>query len=635
VLTFCVAPAFAQLRQFPLDQSPTHGRINQHHGRSKVTIDTLQLPFWDDFSVTTGNYPDTLKWAQGYRVFVGNTLGWNQPTFNVATFDGLDSLGRAYEAQQVLETGFSDMLTSQPIDLSVAGVSVEERPTVFLSFFYQWKGKGEAPDNSDFLQLEFRKKSDSTWTQIAVIATKASFVDSVFYDTIIQVPQEEEYFYEGFQFRFRNFGRKSGPFDTWNLDYIYLDKGRNPDDLIFRDRSVASPLSSPFGEYVSKPYKHFLLDPVVTPITFEISNLDSSPTTAQYDVTGYFSNYVGDDTIETSKSLLKNFPIGDINGDPGRVEAQSRLLNVYGQLGNHTSDPMLFNPDAKGLDMELKVELLSGDTFPPISNLNYEINDTISHTWYLRDYYAYDDGTAEYSAGLIEPGNEIAYQFNITSYPDTLKAIDFYFPAYGVSSNQGITFKVYNDEGGVPGDNNDDDGVDGVLGSYGPRTIQQKLPNQFERLLLIPALLITEPTFYIGWIQPTAGRALIGLDMDTDTGDRIFVNEGSGWYKNEVIHGSMMLRPVFGKGLLEDEVNTGVEDDLQFSIYPNPNGGNFFIDGDFDHLQIYNTTGGVVPFHGERIERKTHVQVDAPRGLYLVRVIKGAKAETHKVIISR
>ena len=56
--------------------------------------DTLNLPFFDDFSKLTV-YPDQSKWIDNY-VFINNTYSNQQKTVGVATFDALDNTGRLY-----------------------------------------------------------------------------------------------------------------------------------------------------------------------------------------------------------------------------------------------------------------------------------------------------------------------------------------------------------------------------------------------------------------------------------------------------------------------------------------------------------------------------------------------------------
>jgi hypothetical protein len=155
-------------------------------------------------------------------------------------------------------------------------------------------------------------------------------------------------------------------------------------------------------------------------------------------------------------------------------------------------------------------------------------------------------------------------------------------------------------------------------------------------MIFIPALLINEPTFYIGWRQPVEGKALVGLDIDNNTGDRIFVNtNGSEWIQNTEVEGSLMIRPVFGKGDLEEEVNVGTEDENVLSVYPNPSTGSFYIEGEFDDLKIYSTTGTEVPFESEKSHNFARVQINKASGLFLLRIRRGSKTLTHKIIISR
>ena len=97
-------------------------------------------------------------------------MGINPPSINVATFDGLDSAFLPY-SQQVLTNGLRDSLVSQAIKLGVPGVAVGERNSVYLSFFYQWQGNGEAPDPDDYLQVEFRNDLGQ-WEKVMTIYPK-------------------------------------------------------------------------------------------------------------------------------------------------------------------------------------------------------------------------------------------------------------------------------------------------------------------------------------------------------------------------------------------------------------------------------------------------------------------------------
>ncbi|HET9487953.1 MAG TPA: hypothetical protein VFO54_10975, partial [Chryseosolibacter sp.] len=240
--------SFGQLQRHPIGRSiSAGGTIKQNStGRTKQAP-PLVLPFFEDFSkpFKTG-FADTSLWENNFNVWINDGMGVHPPTINVATFDALDSSGVAYNANDVLLTGYTDTLTSKPIDLSESNLSLAERPTVYLSFFYQWQGNVEAPDENDFLQLDFKTAEEGGWKSVMTIFPKAEPDATVFYDTIIRIAGDE-YFHDRFQFRFRSFGRLSGPYDTWHVDYIYINKNRNINDMSFPDRALSTQLGPLFG----------------------------------------------------------------------------------------------------------------------------------------------------------------------------------------------------------------------------------------------------------------------------------------------------------------------------------------------------------------------------------------------------
>ena len=92
-----------------------------------ATIDTLGLPFFDDFSGHS-IYPDSKNWTDNF-VFINNTYSDRQITAGIATFDALDNSGRLYTTAS--SSGFkADQLTSQPINLNY-----NSSDNLWLSFF--------------------------------------------------------------------------------------------------------------------------------------------------------------------------------------------------------------------------------------------------------------------------------------------------------------------------------------------------------------------------------------------------------------------------------------------------------------------------------------------------------------------
>jgi hypothetical protein len=642
VILFCfgLLQSFAQVEIQPVYKGEFAKRPASSSARAKAG--PLPLPFWDDFSTTSGMFVREDLWVNSKSVWVNNTMAENQPTINVATFDGLDSTGLAYDPNNVLVTGYTDKLISQPIDLSAAGI---DHGTTFLSFFYQWQGNGEAPDLSDYLELQYKDNVD-VWRTVLSIYPKITFERRVFYDTAIQV-SDESFFHDDFQFRFRSFGRQSGPFDTWNIDYVYLNDERTVDDNSFPERAAASNVSSPFGSYTAMPYWHFNpLEFQDTVVTFAVKNLSDllDPITNEryyiqinYILNGTFINYDDGAASVITDELVAS---SGVNGVNGQMEPFERLVVESTNLFTESETDNYFHPGADSVDVILKAVVLSDDENDPeknkVSPLDLTINDTISSTYRLHDYYAYDDGVAEYSAGLIEAGSQIAYQFqlmhNDTTSADTPAALlgfDIYFPGYGITSNQTIQFFVFEDNDNVPG-------TPGESLITITKGLERKGINEFQEVRFSPGVMVSDK-FYIGWQQPVAGKALVGLDIDTNSGDKIFFStDKTNWQRNDVVKGSLMIRPVFGMGEIEQGPGVGVEDDLRVSLYPNPTKGSFYIEGRYDELQIFNSTGAAMQFETEPAsEGKTKIILQEPAGLYVIRFSYKKRAATYKVLLTR
>lgn len=638
---------FAQLKTFPLpagsksaSTAATTGATKLKNANAKQQADARSLPFFDDFSgtpthngTTAANQPVDSLWnnTKNKTVWINDGLALNAPSINVATFDGLDSAFLPY-SQQLLVNGMRDSLVSKPILLGESSVSIAERPTVYLSFFFQWQGNGEAPDATDYLGVEFKNVSGK-WVQVMSILPRASFSRTEFYDTILQVTGDE-YFHDAFQFRFRNYGRLSGPYDTWNVDYVYLNKHRNPDDLDFPDQSAASALTSLFGKYRSVPYDHFLGTNLLERPSFEVSNNLNEYTDLTYLTEATFINYVNG---VATQSFVPNLGVNDtsaINDDGSGIIFPLEKRTVHLEYTPDASNPSQFDPLADSVWLKLKVKLFTGDTFDPKTgniaydyDLNYlpidfRVNDTIYTTYKLKDYYAYDDGVAEYAAGLTQAGNRAAVAFDLLyPEPDTLVAIDIYVPDYGLSSsNLTVDFTVYNDNGGLPGT---------PVYTIPSFTIGRKGANIFQRLRILEPFLV-EGRFYLGWKAPVGGTLKVGLDYNSFSGDQIFVNTNGTWEATSDIAGSLMIRPVFGNG----DVITAVEESGETGVYPNPSNGTFTVAGEFDALHVFTTTGQPAAFDIVHDEKGHRVSLKHPvAGLYILRMLSGNKYRTAKVIV--
>jgi hypothetical protein len=641
VLLFDLFPAIGQLKVY---LHPKAGNVSSSIKKSSSAARTKSvikrtLPFWDDFSFTPvndtsvalSNYPVDSLWVNNSTVWINNGMGINPPSLNVATFDGLDPAFLPY-SNLVLTNGLRDSLVSQGIILDESEVTIPERNSVFLSFSYQWQGNGEAPDKADYLSVEFKNNSGD-WETVLTIYPKSSFKRDEFYDTLVKV-DGDRFFHDIFQFRFRNYGRQSGPYDTWHLDFVYLNKNRTPDDIDFPDQAISTPLTSLFHKYQSIPYDHLLEIDSLSPPTFIVSNNLDEFTDLSYITGGTFKNYINGNLTETFYSNLGGTDTSAINEGGSGIIFPLQQRTVKLEYLPNLSDPGQFDPSADSVLFNLNVKLFTGDTFDPKTgdfandyDLNYlpidfRVNDTINVSYFLNDYYAYDDGIAEYSAGLTQAGNRAAYSFEmLTSLPDTLVGIDLYVPDYGLSENLTADFYVYSDNGGIPGE---------ILYSILSFGVQRKGLNTFQRIRILEPFLV-EDRFYIGWKAPVGSILKIGLDVSNNAGDMIFVNTNGTWTQNADISGSLMIRPVFGKG----EIITGVEEESKpINIFPNPNNGEFYIRGAFDELHVTTITGHPVTFSMQEAGDDHKIILNnTSAGLYILRIQKNDYIQTEKLVI--
>ncbi|WP_333820650.1 T9SS type A sorting domain-containing protein [Ohtaekwangia sp.] len=629
MLLFVTTDSLGQLVRDAVQRKPAIRKTSSASARKQST--PLSLPFWDDFSFTpidnpadtNANYPLDSIWINSESVWINEGVGVNAPSINVATFDGLNSAGLPY-SDVILANGLRDSLTSQPIDLSETGVALGERNSLFLSFFYQWQGNGEPPDKNDFFQLEF-KNSSGEWEIMMTIYPKTTMSRTEFYDTIIQVPFDDaRFFHNAFQFRFDNFGRKSGPFDTWNLDYIYFDKNRTLSSTSYPDRSLASEPTQLFGRYTAAPLEHFRKTAPFDSIEFDVKNLKKSTTEIAigYNANMTFRNYESGAALADHTILFSSGGVGPNGG----LMNPSERARVRMETKPNASDPLQFNPSADSIDVILKINVISGDNLdsgrPNFLPIDFRINDTSTTTYKLKDYYAYDDGTAEFSARLNTTSDKLAYAFDmLTDAVDTLVAFDVYFPDFGLSADPTVDFQIYDDANGLPGD------LQYTITSY--TLVKQGTINKFQRVK-VPEVVRVKQRFYIGYTSP---NVRIGLDANNDTGDRMFVNVGGGWYQNTDVTGSLMIRPLFGKG--KDNPVGIPEEQTLLATYPNPSHGEFYMDRAFEVLQVISITGQTMPFSSEVYsdqQQKVKLQQATP-GLYILRVRKGNAFASQKIIV--
>lgn len=612
-------------------------------GSPNARTQALQLPFWEDFSTTTTTSANPTRWFAGKSITVTTGMAINPPSIRTATFDGLDSLGTPYNVNDILAKGFADKLQSASIDLSQ--VAVADRSTVYLSFFYQIKGRGELPDAGDKLTLVL-KNSSGKWDQVWTQENDGTLKVDSFYVANIAIT-DPKYYHADFSFRFQNFARLSGPYDNWHVDYIYLNKGRFANDTSWPDRTISETLTNIFGDYRVMPVTHFLKDPVMTHPVIILNNLrqdqvyapNASPPVnntqpVNYKTHAQITYRQNNNVTKLARVLLDTAQaIGGTTGlvaNGKRKVTINKLPDVSAVIANSDSIGIKFDFTIATLDNKSVIpvppEVTGGDYDPSkYSPLDFRNNDSTSTEYLLSHYYAYDDGKAEYGAGLNQPGAQLAYRFDMKgATSEYITHLDLYFPRFGDESSQVIELRIWGAKTATL--------TDTLLYSE-IVSLQRSQNNIFWRQKLTKPTAVGK-TFYIGWRQSSAAVIAAGLDKNTNSGGKMYYNVNGTWTRNTSIVGNLMMRPIFGQGANQNP--TGLEEPRELSIYPNPTQGSFVIEGQISQLVIYDITGRPVRFASESSEEETRIQLHQPAsGMYIVHGIVGERRLTAKIIVAQ
>ncbi len=625
-----ILSGFSQIIMVPIEKELNSKKTVAYRTKS---IDPVLLPFWDDFSSVRNGKPKSSLWEYGESVWVNEGMGINPPSLNVATFDGLDSLGKPYNVNDVLAKGFADKLVSAPIRLDL--VSDPDKSRIFISFFYQFHGNGEPPDMGDLLSLSF-KNSTGSWEVVWTKENDGTLVKDKFEQLIIPIT-DQRFFHDQFQFRIQNFARLSGPYDTWHVDYIYINNGKlqvDPVRPLFPDRAITSKLNSPFASYWSMPVKHFFTNTSTNSIkpSLVITNLRQDQIPGNGQPVSYNSSAHISVNKKNQAPVITNLPL-DVNFNIGSelVYNQQRVVTL-----NTMPNLALLDQSADSINIKLSILFDTGDDkiktptegdydFDVFNPIQFRTNDSISANYVLSNFYAYDDGTAEYGAGLNQPGAQLAYQFDMqTDQPDTIVAVDIYFPRFGDESNQVIQFQILRALSDSP--------TDIVYQQSFP--IQRNSNNKFWRVPLIDQPAGVKGKFFIGWKQNSSAVIAVGLDKNTESGSKIFANINGTWEQNITLKGSLMIRPVFGKGSGGGLV-TGVDEQIQnISIYPNPSQGIFYVSLTVDQAEVIDLTGRKIAIESEIVNNQTQITILHPEpGIYLLKTYQQNRWIARKIIV--
>jgi hypothetical protein len=502
----------------------------------------LTLPFFDDFSIEVQNgQPSPRLWRAGGGAVVNNTLASGQPSFNFVTFDGLRANGIPYDTLRgnELAYGRTDSLVSQVIDLS----NITAADSVYLSFFWQLKGYVEQPDvESDSLIVQFKTNGD-LWRTVWKKA--GGDVDNRFNQVLL--PVRAQFFYHAnFQFRFLSFGRRSGPFDAWHMDYVYMGTNRKFDDRFVKDVAVQTTPSSLFRRYTSMPVGHFLSNPA-----------QATNDSISLNLTNQFVSF---------NNIQLNYRIHNLQTGQEIQRYEGPVQNIlaitdprYRTLVRMPLRPLTgINNQATALRFRLEV-VTTDNQNPTIPGIDLRRNDTISTQLTLDNFYAYDDGSAEYAARLNQRLGRVAVRF-VTTQSDRVSGLRMYFPrGWRDVTNNSLVLQLMSSRNGRP---------DQILTQRNVRIQYSPGPNEFVEYPFSEAVSVRD-TFFVGWLQLSDDLYPIGLDKNTDSRQHVFYNVANEWVPATELVGSLMIRPVMG-GRSSQVVTALTEIVDDFVVFPQP-----------------------------------------------------------------
>ncbi len=520
----------------------------------KTQAGSLSIPFLEDFFYAPSrSTPDPTLWSDS-SVFVNAGYPIRPRSIGVATFDGLNKHGYPYDPGITNNTisKSADRLTSQPINLLVSGSqTLQPSDSVALSFYYQSTGYGDNPEIGDSLVLDFFSPADSAWInniwfKRRVANSNAIKGDTTFTRAFVWI-DSARFLKDNFRFRFRNSATTTGNFDHWHVDYIYLNKNRSILlDTVINDLAfmyVPTPL---LRDYSAMPYEQYTTAEIAPNMLVKLKNNYAS--TSLNMTYGY--------RIDTGATQLSSY-----NGNAVVLSPMSQAT-----YAPHAKPPVNFTfaPMTDSTDFKITHFLYqTNSTFDFVPR-----NDTVVQYQRFRNYYAFDDGSAEAGYYVNAASAKIALKINVNVL-DSFLGVRIYFDPVGqiLQSQQSAGFRicVWGSIGNLPA-------VTPIFRDtiFKPAYFNVDPAYSFAEYKLIRPKLMGPGTYFIG-IQQLADVMTIGFDRNYDHRNSLYFDSGNGWTQS-TLPGSLMIRPIFGKTLPHPVgINDLSQDQAErLLVYPNP-----------------------------------------------------------------
>ena len=569
---------------------------------------SLSIPFIDDFS-NNSSYPDSNLWKDN-SVFINRNYGVNPITIGVATFDGLNSNGRAYDMTSTgTDSDTADTFTSQQIDLS-------DVDTAYFMFYYQAQGNGNDPQTTDFLILEFSAGLDSSGNEIWNIIWEKE--GSVFHEfkKFVYVFTDPEYLTLDFSFRFRNLATVSGNFDHWNIDYVKLDEYHNSSDTSFlNDVAFVQKTPQILKRYREMPWIHFVND-----VSQEMND-------SLYIILRNNTNIIQSidyryDVYNQNGNLVYHYPVLGGNNSTRNVDVPPYYYIDTGTYA-FNSPPIMLDNQIFPVSSSDSAEFIFRNSIKTQLS-DFKNNDTVFHLQRFYSHFAYDDGSAESAYGINVQGAKLAYEFKLNR-PDTLRIVQMKF----VEMHEDLTdnkfaLTIWENNNGNPGQELYKDTVE----------IEYKDRGKFTNYYLKNGVGLIG-TFFVGWEQITNDILNLGLDKNSVANNYMLYNIGGGWV-NSQFPGSWMIRPVVN---FDTPIISSLSEKvgIDCKIYPNPFSDKtsiYFNNNSQRTFKLFDMMGRTVLSFSSSENKIDIYKEDLRRGIYFIQIIEGGSIQTKKIVLN-
>ena len=612
------------------------------------------LPFFDDFSHST-LYPDSTKWSDN-NVMVNDGFPLCPPNRNSVTFDVLDANGRVYD-YAISNAFVAEYLTSVRIRLDSI---MEPEPraltpadSIYLSFYYQPQGNGNAPEAHDSLVLQF----GTTTERLEFLYldyqnfTIAEIFDHLQVDTLF--PGDTIWAFGGCNPNLYTIntdtltpiaqGQIAVPCDSvfttvadttwyhiWSVagqtleafmaenEGQYFKQVMIPitdlkyfrDDFYFRFYNYASIVNSSLPSNRSNE-DNWNIDFVYLNIHRTLNDTDYPMLAFSGRRPSFFNRYQSmpyrQYRVNPNSAIRENLELDIANLDG--IEHEANYYYTVRQIGGGQSyerhlDPVTIRPYRE--DGYLQCPEYGGESPAcPFVNELFTLSMWYDSVSYEVKHYVYDNSCTPpladsmvYRTGMY---NYFAYDDGIPELGFGLSvaggrfAVRFDMADYDTIQGVQLLFNhTLNDANNKYFDIvvwKEENGKPGteIYRLESQRPQWQEQPYRFT-YYEFDKLVTTASSFYIGIEQRSNSNINIGLDATIDNSQYTFVNANGSWLPTSV-HGSLMIRPVVGPSYYIglDEQ----ESNATLRLYPNPASDMLHLEGDFESGQtsIFDLTG--------------------------------------------